>query len=213
MLTWKFLLRYTFMSGRPGTYDRYFTINPQTGAVTHTAAVDRAVTREFEIVVKVSYISKIICWIFTSRIFICLCIYLSMLFISLIICYSGWGGEWGQTVRYSQTCDQCPGRGLLPSGSGSVILHRKRGRECCSGYTCIWWLPSTQTHYPHRHGPWSGTSLTLVQYCSSFRSSLEVRLTPFITVSDQADTFRVLWTVNNSLNFSSRLLILINGMT
>ncbi|XP_069188061.1 cadherin-99C isoform X1 [Procambarus clarkii] len=45
-------IRYSFMSGRPGTYDRFFAINPQTGAVTHIAAVDRAVTRKFEIVVK-----------------------------------------------------------------------------------------------------------------------------------------------------------------
>lgn len=45
-------VRYSFMSGRPGTYDRYFAINPQTGAVTHITAVDRAITRQFEIVVK-----------------------------------------------------------------------------------------------------------------------------------------------------------------
>ncbi|KAK8748529.1 hypothetical protein OTU49_015837 [Cherax quadricarinatus] len=45
-------IRYSFMSGRPKTYDRYFAIEPQTGAVTHIAAVDRAVTRKFEIVVK-----------------------------------------------------------------------------------------------------------------------------------------------------------------
>ncbi|XP_042232357.1 cadherin-99C-like [Homarus americanus] len=45
-------VRYSFMSGRPGTYDRFFVINPQSGAVTHTTAVERAVTTKFEIVVK-----------------------------------------------------------------------------------------------------------------------------------------------------------------
>ncbi|ROT74065.1 protocadherin-15, partial [Penaeus vannamei] len=45
-------IRYSFMSGRPGNYDQFFTIDPRTGAVTHTAAVDRAATRKFEIVVK-----------------------------------------------------------------------------------------------------------------------------------------------------------------
>ncbi|XP_066951958.1 cadherin-99C isoform X2 [Macrobrachium rosenbergii] len=45
-------IRYSFMSGRPATYDRYFAINPRTGAVTHIAAIDRAVTKKFEIVLK-----------------------------------------------------------------------------------------------------------------------------------------------------------------
>lgn len=43
------------MSGRPGNYDQFFTIDPRTGAVTHTAAVDRAAARKFEIVVKVRF--------------------------------------------------------------------------------------------------------------------------------------------------------------
>lgn len=41
------------MSGRPGTYDHHFAINPQTGVVTHTEVVDRAVTSQFEITIKV----------------------------------------------------------------------------------------------------------------------------------------------------------------
>lgn len=45
-------VRYSFMSGHPGTFGRYFSISPRTGAVTHIAAVDRAITRKFEIVVK-----------------------------------------------------------------------------------------------------------------------------------------------------------------
>ncbi|XP_063882361.1 LOW QUALITY PROTEIN: cadherin-99C-like [Scylla paramamosain] len=45
-------VRYSFLSGRPGTYDRYFAINPESGSVTQTHAIDRAVTRQFEIVVK-----------------------------------------------------------------------------------------------------------------------------------------------------------------
>ncbi|KAK4317592.1 hypothetical protein Pmani_011328 [Petrolisthes manimaculis] len=45
-------VEYSFMSGRPGTYDRHFAINPQTGVVTHTEAIDRAVSSQFEITIK-----------------------------------------------------------------------------------------------------------------------------------------------------------------
>ncbi|XP_068204162.1 cadherin-99C-like [Palaemon carinicauda] len=45
-------IRYSFMSGRPGTYDKYFAINQRTGAVTNIAAIDRAITKKFEIILK-----------------------------------------------------------------------------------------------------------------------------------------------------------------
>ncbi len=47
-------VRYSFQSGRPSSFRRHFSVDPRTGVVAQTAAVDREAGAErFDIVVKV----------------------------------------------------------------------------------------------------------------------------------------------------------------
>lgn len=46
-------ISYSFLSGTPSSYREYFEINPTTGAVRQIKPVDTAVTKKFELIVKV----------------------------------------------------------------------------------------------------------------------------------------------------------------
>lgn len=46
-------IRYSFVSGAPDTYNDYFRIDPDTGAVHQIRAVDTSTTKNFSIILKV----------------------------------------------------------------------------------------------------------------------------------------------------------------
>lgn len=48
---------YSFLSGTPSSFRDYFTIDQNTGAVRQVRAVDTSVTKKFEIIVKVGWLS------------------------------------------------------------------------------------------------------------------------------------------------------------
>lgn len=52
-------IEYGFLSGTPSNYAEFFHINPTTGVVRQIRPVDTSVTKNFDIIVKVSRQSKI----------------------------------------------------------------------------------------------------------------------------------------------------------
>lgn len=48
-------IRYSFLSGTPSSFREFFEINPHTGAVRQIKPVDTAVTKRFELIIKVSF--------------------------------------------------------------------------------------------------------------------------------------------------------------
>lgn len=51
-------ITYSFLSGTPASYKDYFEINPNTGIVRQTKAVDTSIAKKFEIIVKVSELNR-----------------------------------------------------------------------------------------------------------------------------------------------------------
>lgn len=51
-------IAYSFLSGMPPTYNEYFEINPQTGAVRQTQPVDTSVTKKFHLIIKAAEVSE-----------------------------------------------------------------------------------------------------------------------------------------------------------
>lgn len=51
-------IMYSFLSGAPSSFRDYFEINPSTGAVRQIKPVDTAVSKTFEIIVKVWWLNK-----------------------------------------------------------------------------------------------------------------------------------------------------------
>lgn len=52
-------IRYSILRGAPSSYNEYFEINPSTGAVRQTKAVDTGVAKKFDLIIKVHYLSTL----------------------------------------------------------------------------------------------------------------------------------------------------------
>lgn len=53
-------IRYSFLSGTPTNYKDFFEINPTSGAVRQIRAVDTAVTKRFDIIIRVRFLIVIV---------------------------------------------------------------------------------------------------------------------------------------------------------
>ncbi|CAH1118837.1 unnamed protein product [Phaedon cochleariae] len=51
-------IRYSFVSGVPDSYDQYFRIDPDTGAVRQVRAVDTSTTKKFNVIIKAQELSE-----------------------------------------------------------------------------------------------------------------------------------------------------------
>lgn len=51
-------IKYSFVSGMPNNYKEFFEINPTSGAVRQIKAVDTAVTKKFDIIIKAQEVSE-----------------------------------------------------------------------------------------------------------------------------------------------------------
>lgn len=47
-------IRYSILQGTPSSYNEYFEINPTTGAVRQTKAVDTGIAKKFDLIIKVN---------------------------------------------------------------------------------------------------------------------------------------------------------------